>query len=519
MTSVLTRNGRLRMWVVPTLVVLIVACAAAAMLIGRFSVSLEDVVAALRARFWGGPSVSPRINSVVFDLRAPRIIVAILIGGGLSVAGASFQSLFSNPLATPDTLGVAAGTCVGAVIALLLDWNLIGVQAAALAAGLATMAFTTAISRTRTGAFNVITLVLGGVIVSALANAVLSLLKLTADPTSQLPEITYWLMGSLAAVTYHQIALGAPFIIAGVVIIVALRWQLNILSLSEDEARSAGVNVSLMRAILIIASTVITASVISMCGQVGWVGLLVPHCARMLCGQNNRAVIPVSLLLDWNLIGVQAAALGAGLATMTFTTAIARTRTGSFNVITLVLGGVIVSALANAVLSLLKLTADPTSQLPEITYWLMGSLAAVTYRQIALGAPFIIGGIVVIVALRWQLNILSLSEDEARTAGVNVSLMRAVLIVASTVITASVISMCGQVGWVGLLVPHCARMLCGQNNRAVIPVSALLGSALMIVIDTLARSLSASEIPISILTAIIGAPFFIVLLRRTGGAR
>ena len=316
MTSVLTRNGRLRMWVVPTLVVLIVACAAAAMLIGRFSVSLEDVVAALRARFWGGPSVSPRINSVVFDLRAPRIIVAILIGGGLSVAGASFQSLCSNPLATPDTLGVAAG--------------------------LATMAFTTAISRTRTGAFNVITLVLGGVIVSALANAVLSLLKLTADPTSQLPEITYWLMGSLAAVTYHQIALGAPFIIAGVVIIVALRWQLNILSLSEDEARSAGVNVSLMRAILIIASTVITASVISMCGQVGWVGLLVPHCARMLCGQNNRAVIPVSLLL---------------------------------------------------------------------------------------------------------------------------------------------------------------------------------GSALMIVIDTLARSLSASEIPISILTAIIGAPFFIVLLRRTGGAR
>ena len=284
MKSVLTRNGRLRVWVVPTLIAFIVACAVAAMLIGRFSVSLEDVVAALRARFWGGPAVPPRVNSVVFDLRAPRIIVAILIGGGLSVAGASFQSLFSNPLATPDTLGVAAGTCVGAVIALLLDWNLIG-------------AFTTAISRTRTGSFNVITLVLGGVIVSALANAVLSLLKLTADPTSQLPEITYWLMGSLAAVTYHQIALGAPFIIAGVVIIVALRWQLNILSLSEDEARSAGVNVSLMRAILIVASTVITASVISMCGQVGWVGLLVPHCARMLCGQNNRAVIPVSLLL------------------------------------------------------------------------------------------------------------------------------------------------------------------------------------------------------------------------------
>ena len=188
-------------------------------------------------------------------------------------------------------------------------------------------------------------------------------------------------------------------------------------------------------------------------------------------------------------------------------------------VVNLLLAGIMVGSLFSACTSYIKLVADPTNQLPQITYWLMGSLAAVTYHQIALGAPFIIAGVVVIVALRWQLNILSLSEDEARSAGVNVSLMRAVLIVASTVITASVISMCGQVGWVGLLVPHCARMLCGQNNRAVIPVSLLLGSALMIVIDTLARSLSASEIPISILTAIIGAPFFIVLLRRTGGAR
>ena len=211
-------------------------------------------------------------------------------------------------------------------------------------------------------------------------------------------------------------------------------------------------------------------------------------------------------------------ALAAGLVTVPFTTSIARARTGGFNVITLVLGGVIVSALANAVLSLLKLTADPTSQLPEITYWLMGSLAAVSYGQIALGAPFIIGGAIVVLALRWQLNILALSDDEARAAGVNVPLLRALLVVASTAITASVVSMCGQVGWVGLLVPHIARMLCGSNNRALIPVSLLLGSALMIVIDTLARTLTASEIPISILTAIIGAPFFIVLLRRTGGA-
>ena len=144
----------------------------------------------------------------------------------------------------------------------------------------------------------------------------------------------------------------------------------------------------------------------------------------------------------------------------------------------------------------------------------MGSLAAVTYHQIALGAPFIIAGVVVIVALRWQLNILSLSEDEARSAGVNVSLMRAILIVASTVITASVISMCGQVGWIGLLIPHCARMLVGSNNRYVIPVSLSLGASFMILIDTLSRTISIIELPLSILTAIIGAPVFITLLNK-----
>lgn len=297
MKSLLPRNGRLRVWVIPTLVALIVACAAAAMLIGRFSVSLEDVVAALRARFAGGPAVPPRVNSVVFDLRAPRIIVAILIGGGLSVAGASFQSLFSNPLATPDTLGVAAGTCVGAVIALLLDWNLIGVQAAALGAGLATMTFTTAISRTRTGSFNVITLVLGGVIVSALANAVLSLLKLTADPTSQLPEITYWLMGSIAKVTWSDLRLFAIPFVLGVVPLLALRWRFNILAFGDEEAESLGVNAAALRLVSIVCATLLTASCVAISGVIGWVGLIMPHVVRFIAGPDNRIVVPLSVIL------------------------------------------------------------------------------------------------------------------------------------------------------------------------------------------------------------------------------
>jgi len=181
--------------------------------------------------------------------------------------------------------------------------------------------------------------------------------------------------------------------------------------------------------------------------------------------------------------------------------------------------GVIVSALADAVLSMLKLTADPTSELPEITYWLMGSLSGASWGQIAMATPFILVGSGVIVALRWRLNVLALSEDEARAAGVDVRRLRIVLIVCATVVTASVVSLCGQVGWIGLIVPHAARMLIGSDNRYLIPVCLLLGASVMIMIDTIARTLTASEIPVSVVTALVGAPFFITLLRRTGGVR
>ena len=290
-------RARLRPWVLPLLVVLVLACAAVSIMVGRYGVSPQEMVGAIGARIAGGDSPDRKADSVVFNLRMPRITVAILIGSGMAVSGAAFQSLFSNPLATPDTLGVASGTCVGAVVALLLGWGMLGVQLTALVAGLITVAVTTAVARRRNGGTDVVTLVLAGVIVSALADAVLSMLKLTADPTSKLPEITYWLMGSLAGSSWQQIALATPFIVIGSGVIVALRWRLNVLALSEDEARAAGVDVRRLRILLIVCATVVTASVISLCGQVGWVGLIVPHAARMLTGSDNRYLIPVCLLL------------------------------------------------------------------------------------------------------------------------------------------------------------------------------------------------------------------------------
>ena len=291
------RRGRLRPWVLPLLVVLILVCAALAILAGRYGVSPRQMVGAISARMGGGIYPDRKADSVVFNLRLPRITVAVLIGSGMAVSGAAFQSLFSNPLATPDTLGVASGTCVGAVVALLLGWGMSGVQLTALVAGLVTVAITTAVARRRDGGTDVVTLVLAGVIVSAMADAVLSMLKLTADPTSKLPEITYWLMGSLAGASWSQIALAAPFIVIGSGGIVVLRWRLNVLALSEDEARAAGVDVRSLRITLIVCATVVTASVISLCGQVGWIGLIVPHAARMLTGSDNRHLIPVCLLL------------------------------------------------------------------------------------------------------------------------------------------------------------------------------------------------------------------------------
>lgn len=287
--------GRLRPGVVPALLAVLAVVLAGSLLAGRYPLAPSELLAALASRLGGDP-VSARIDSVVFGLRLPRALLAALVGTGLTVAGAAFQSLFSNPLATPDTLGVTAGASVGAVLALLLGLPLLGIQLISLAAGLVAVALTVAVSRVR-GRSDIVMLILAGVVVAAIANAVLSMLKLGADPQDKLPQITYWLMGSMAGASMRALALGAPLIVVGTALIIAVRWRLNVLALGEDEARAAGVPVGRMRALVVLAATLVTASCISMCGQVGRVGLLVPHCARLLCGNSNALVVPVSAAL------------------------------------------------------------------------------------------------------------------------------------------------------------------------------------------------------------------------------
>jgi iron complex transport system permease protein len=284
-----TPAAMLIMFFAPLVIALVCLCA------GRMNLSAGDVIDALVGIFTGSPE-NAQNYSIVVKLRLPRILMAIIVGAGLTCAGNTFQSLFSNPLATPDILGVTSATCVGAILAIILSCGILGTQLIALVFGLGSVWFTLRIAG-KNNSRSMVYLVLAGVIASSLFNAVGSLLKYTADPQNKLPEITYWLLGSFTGSTYRKILIGSPLILAGITVVYLLRWRLNILSLSEDEAKASGINLKQTRMVFIFSAAVITASSVSMCGQVGWIGLLIPHCARMLVGSNNRYVIPASLSL------------------------------------------------------------------------------------------------------------------------------------------------------------------------------------------------------------------------------
>ncbi|MGP5170924.1 FecCD family ABC transporter permease [Corynebacterium casei] len=295
MNNLAVKDGHLRRITLLVLIIGVVAVMVISLMLGRYTLGLSEIYNALWYRVYGLSFGEP-VDSIVFNLRLPRILLAALAGAALACSGAAFQSLFGNPLATPDTLGVTAGASVGAVLGILWNLPLIGTQLMSLLAGITTIFLTIMIAKSKRGV-GIVMLILSGVIVGALANAVISILKYVADPNEKLPQITYWLMGSLAGTNLRSLAIGTPFILLGIITILVLRWRLNILALGDDEARASGMNVRFVRALVIVAATLTTASVVSMCGQVGWVGLLIPHCARMLCGNNNRFVVPISLLL------------------------------------------------------------------------------------------------------------------------------------------------------------------------------------------------------------------------------
>ncbi len=186
--------------------------------------------------------------------------------------------------------------------------------------------------------------------------------------------------------------------------------------------------------------------------------------------------------------------------------------------LSLILAGMAIASLFTAFLSLMKYVADPINQLPAITYWLMGSLAAINTRSLLFAAIPMVVGIFVLILIRWRFNVLAMGEEEARALGVDTGKLRVLIVVCCTMITASSVCISGTIGWVGLIIPHIGRFLVGPNHKKLLPVSLLLGAAYLLLIDDIARLVAGVEIPIGILTAVIGAPFFIYLLNRGGKA-
>lgn len=280
-------------WTIRMIIIMVIS-AMIAMTIGRYTISIKEILAVVFPKMFPNVEVSPIMYTVIFNVRMPRILLSMLAGAGLSISGAAFQSLFANPLATPDTLGVATGASFGAALGILMGFSGLGIQMTALLAGIAAVTLVCSISKIN-GKSNILMIILAGIVISALFSAMVSLIKYVADPQDVLPSITYWLMGSMASTTKETLILGSPFIIIGTVSIFLVRWKLNVMSLPEDEAKSLGINVKLLRGITILGATMVTASVVSMCGLIGWVGLLIPHIARMVFGNNNQAVVPASI--------------------------------------------------------------------------------------------------------------------------------------------------------------------------------------------------------------------------------
>ena len=275
---------------------------------GRYGVStaetcriLLDRLLELLSKLPGVPELGLRqtwdnsMAAVVLNVRLPRIVMACLVGCCLSAAGAAYQGVFQNPMASPDVLGASSGAAFGAALGILLGFGNSGVTAAAFAASLVTVVIVYLIGQRAPGG-KVLNLVLAGMIVSALFNAGTSYIKLVADPNNQLPEITYWLMGSLNGTVCKEVLTILPVMALGLIPLFLLRWKLNLLALGDDEARAMGVQPGRLRLAAVVCATLVTAASISVSGRICWVGLVMPHLCRKLVGSKFKVLLPASML-------------------------------------------------------------------------------------------------------------------------------------------------------------------------------------------------------------------------------
>lgn len=266
--------------------------------VGRFPLSPGDLAALAANNLFGADyRVDPAAETVVLQIRGPRVFAALLVGASLAAAGTAYQGMFRNPLVSPDLLGVSAGAALGAVLGIFFSQSAMVIQLGAFGGGLAAVAVVLAVGANVRRHDPILALILAGIVIGTLFASLIALLKVLADPYNQLPAITYWLLGSLAAVSPRDLALAAPFALAGLVPLYLLRWRMNLLALPDDEARALGVPVGRLRLAVVCAATLMTAAAVAISGIIGWVGLLIPHAARLLVGPEFSRLLPLSMVL------------------------------------------------------------------------------------------------------------------------------------------------------------------------------------------------------------------------------
>ena len=264
--------------------------------VGRYGVPLGQVVRILLSgvlpleQTW-----TDNMAIAVLNVRLPRILLACLVGCGLSAAGTGYQTVFQNPMAAPDILGASSGACFGAALAILTGQSAVMITVFAFLASLLSVALVYLVGN-HTRGNRVVNLLLAGIMVGSLFSACTSYIKLVADPTNQLPQITYWLMGSLSGTRMGTVRFAAVCMAEGLVPLLLLRWRMNLLTLSPDEARAMGVHTDRLRLAVILSSTVLTAAAVSVSGMIGWVGLVIPHLSRRIVGSDCRRLMPMSCL-------------------------------------------------------------------------------------------------------------------------------------------------------------------------------------------------------------------------------
>ena len=263
---------------------------------GRYDVPLPEVVRILLSRLLPVTQTwTDNMAIAVCNVRLPRILLACLVGCALSAAGASYQTVFQNPMAAPDILGASSGACFGAALAILTGQSSVTVTVYAFCASLLSVALVYLVG-SRTRGSRVVNLLLAGIMVGSLFTAGTSYIKLVADPTNQLPQITYWLMGSLSGTRMKTVGFAAVCMAVGLLPLLLLRWRMNLLTLSADEVRAMGVHTDRLRLAVILSATVLTASAVSVSGMIGWVGLVIPHLSRRMVGNDCRWLLPMSML-------------------------------------------------------------------------------------------------------------------------------------------------------------------------------------------------------------------------------